>query len=78
LEQDAQHDITPDASGQLATIAQPDDILLVTAGGAGAGWSAYIPAWAPKKHSAMTTRRVRPLGEKLPDCGDDECVINWD
>jgi hypothetical protein len=78
LEQDAQHDMTPDASGRLTTIAQPDDILLVTAGGAGAGWSAYIPAWAPKQHSVMTTRRVRPLGEELPECGDDGCIINWD
>ena len=36
----AQHDMIPGEDGKLASIRSPDDILLVTAGGEGAGWSA--------------------------------------
>ncbi len=59
LEHTAQNDMTPDPDGRLNTVNGPDDILLVTAGSAGAGWSAYIPAWAPTVHSIATTRAVR-------------------
>jgi hypothetical protein len=65
LERTKQHDMVPEADGKLATVPAADDIFLVTAGGAGAGWSAYIPVWAPKKHSAATTRRVMPPGGGL-------------
>ena len=77
LESGAQHDMTPAADGKLATMAEPDDVLLVTAGGPGAGWSAYMPAWAPRMHSRSVTRRVRPPGEALPDCGPDDCAVPW-
>lgn len=77
LESGAQHDMTPESDGRLATMAEPDDILLVTAGGPGAGWSAYMPAWAPRMHSRAVTRRVRPPGEALPDCGPDDCAVPW-
>ena len=38
--------------------ASADDVFLVTAGGPGAGWSAYLPAFAPVKHTRAITRRV--------------------
>ena len=77
LEENAQHDMRPDADGKLATIRSPDDVLLVTAGGEGAGWSAWLPAWAPTIHAYRATRRVRPAGEPLPECGPDGCIVPW-
>ena len=78
IEEGYQHDMTPGADGKLPVVPTPDDILIVTAGGAGAGWSAYIPAWAPKLHSRVTTRRVRLPGDALPACGPGGCEIDWD
>jgi hypothetical protein len=75
LEQGSQHAIEVDADGQLVTIAEPADVLVITAGGEGAGWSSLIPCWAPKLHSRSVTRRVRPAGEALPDCGPDSCEV---
>jgi hypothetical protein len=77
LEAGAQHDMTPGDDGKLPTVRSADDIVLVTAGGPGAGWSAYIPAWAPAMHSRSVTKRVRPVGEEMPDCGPDGCEIPW-
>jgi hypothetical protein len=76
IEKGYQHDMTPGADGKLATFRDPEDIFIVTAGGAGAGWSAYIPNWAPSQHARATTRRVRLPGEALPDCGPDACEVN--
>lgn len=78
LEVGNQHDMIPEDDGKLPTIETPDDILLVTAGGWGAGWSAYIPVWAPKIHSRMTTRAVRERKEELPPCGPDGCTLIFD
>lgn len=75
IERGAQHDMTTGPDGRLPSVPGPDDIALVTAGGAGAGWSAYIPAWAPVLHSRSVTRRVRPTAEALPDCGPDSCAV---
>jgi hypothetical protein len=75
IETGAQHDMTPGPDGKLPTVRSADDIVLVTAGGPGAGWSAYLPAWAPVMHSQSVTKRVRPVGEALPDCGPDGCEI---
>jgi hypothetical protein len=75
IETGAQHDMSPGPDGLLPTVGGPDDVLLVSAGGAGAGWSAYLPSWAPRMHARATTRRVRPPGEALPDCGPDGCAI---
>lgn len=75
LETGAQHDMSPDADGKLAALRSPDDVLLVTAGGEGAGWSAWLPAWAPTIHAYRATRRVRPAGEPLPECGPDGCLV---
>ncbi len=66
LEFTAQNDMTPDADGRIATVRGPDDIFLVTAGSAGAGWSAYIPNWAPVVHSEAVTRKVAGTGGGLP------------
>jgi hypothetical protein len=77
LEQGAQHDMTPAADGTLPSVRSPGDILLVTAGGEGAGWSAWLPAWAPCQHSHRATRRVRPAGEPLPECGPEGCLVPW-
>jgi len=75
IEHGAQHDMSPGRDGRLATFRDVDDILIVTAGGPGAGWSAYLPTWAPTIHSRCVTRRVRPPGEPLPDCGPDACAL---
>lgn len=71
-------DMIPDSRGLLPTVRTPDDVLIVTAGGAGAGWSAYLPAWAPHWHAMarMVTRRVRLAGEELPLCGPDGCSVD--
>ena len=66
LEVGTQHDMTPGPDGKLPTVRSPDDIFLVTAGGHGAGWSAYLPVWAPPLHSLAATRRVPAPGEGLP------------
>lgn len=66
LEMTAQHQMVPEADGKLATVPTADDVFLVTSGAAGAGWSAYIPVWAPKLHSAAATRVVRSPGSGLP------------
>ena len=75
LETGAQHSMSPGADGRLASLRSPDDLLLVTAGGEGAGWSAWLPAWAPTIHAYRATRRVRPAGEPLPECGPDGCLV---
>lgn len=77
LERNAQHDMTPGPDGLLPTLRSPDDLVLVTAGGEGAGWSAWLPCWAPVQHARRVTRRVRPTGEPLPDCGPDGCIVPW-
>ena len=66
LEVGTQHDMTPGPDGKLPTLRSPEDLFLVTAGGHGAGWSAYIPVWAPTLHSVAVTRRVPAPGEGLP------------
>ena len=60
IENDGPHGMIPGEDGKLASLREPDDIFLVTAGGEGAGWSAYAPSWAPKIHARASTRRVRP------------------
>ena len=71
----AQHELALGEDGKLPTFQSASDIVLVTAGGPGAGWSSYIPAWAPRIHSRSVTRRVRPVGEALSNCGPDSCEI---
>ena len=53
-----------------------EDLFLVTAGGEGSGWSAYLPSAAPTHHTRHATRRVRLPGEALPDCGPDSCEVH--
>lgn len=76
LEQPGDHHfLPPGPDGKYPTFHSADDVLLVTAGGHGAGWSAFIPSFVPSKHSVAVTRRVRPAGEALPDCGPDSCEV---
>jgi hypothetical protein len=72
-----QHAIAVDEDGKLPTFASVDDLLLVTAGGEGSGWSAYLPSAAPTHHTRHATRRVRVAGEALPDCGPESCEVPW-
>jgi hypothetical protein len=67
----------PDAEGRIRSLASPADAYLVTAGGEGAGWSVWIPNWAPVSVARAVTRRVRPAGEPLPECGPDGCIVPW-
>lgn len=76
LELGNQHDQTPESDGKLPSFRSADDILLVTAGGPGPGWSAYIPSFGPLPHTRYVTRRVRPAGEAPPECGDDACEVD--
>lgn len=78
IEEGYQHDMTPGDDGKLPSIASPDDLFVVSSGGAGAGWSAYIPAWAPIQHSRSATRRVRAEGDRLPECGPGGCELPTD
>jgi hypothetical protein len=78
IEEGYQHDMSPGPDGKLPVVPTADDIFMVTAGGAGAGWSAYIPTWAPKLHSRAATRRVRLRGDALPECGPGGCEIDWE
>jgi len=77
IERGAQHDMTPGDDGKLPIVKSPEDIFIVTAGGGGAGWSAYMPTFAPTMHTRAVTRRVRPLGEADPDCGPDSCAVTF-
>lgn len=70
------HYLPPSPDGKYPTFTGVDDLLLITAGGHGAGWSAFIPSVVPSKHSRAVTRRVRTVGEALPDCGPDACEID--
>ncbi|HEX5193001.1 MAG TPA: hypothetical protein VFW09_09375 [Solirubrobacteraceae bacterium] len=76
LEVGSQHDMSPGPDGRLPTVGSPADVYLVTAGGAGPGWSAYLPSFAPLQHTRAVTRRVRMLGEAMPDCGPDGCEVD--
>jgi hypothetical protein len=59
-----QHAMAPAEDGKLPAVASPDDVVLVTAGAPGAGWSAYIPAWAPTIHTKFTVRAVRTAADR--------------
>ena len=69
LEQGAQHDMTPAEDGTLPSLRSPDDVLLVTAGGEGAGWSAWLsvgagparlPREPPRPPGRRAVARLRP------------------
>lgn len=75
IELGSQHDMTPGSDGLLPSVSSSRDVLVLVAGGPGAGWSALLPGWAPTIHSRMVTRRVRPVGEALPDCGPVTCEL---
>ena len=73
-------ELTPDENGMVFCLRSPDHITLATAGGEGAGWSVWIPghSWmVPGFPPRRASRRVRPTGEPLPDCGPDGCIVPW-
>lgn len=65
----------PDAQG-LITTAKPEHILVVTAGGAGAGWSMVIPPLTWTKSFLPSTRAItlpgQPIIERNPALADPE------
>lgn len=77
LEVDSAHDMTPGPDGLLPSIVSADDLVLVSGGGGGPGWSAYLPGFAPAKHSRAVTRRVRTAMDEMPDCGPDSCEVDF-
>lgn len=54
----------PDAQGRMMT-ARPEHILVMTAGGAGAGWSSVIPGWAWVQTCHPVTRAVLLPGQPV-------------
>ena len=54
----------PETSDQAArqhrAVAEPEDILVVAAGGDAGGYSAVIPGWSGKLHSQAVTRMIPP------------------
>jgi hypothetical protein len=60
LLEDSTNQPEPDDDGYLPTFADPDDIVLVTTGGHGAGWSAFAPSIAPRRQSRWVSRTVVP------------------
>jgi len=77
IEKGSANEGRPDEDGKLPSLASPEDVLLITGGNEGAGWSMWIGSWAPAKDAVAVTRRVRPAGEPLPDCGPDGCIVRW-
>jgi len=65
-EKGSQHDLGETHDGKLPAIATVDDLFVVTAGGAGAGWSSYIPVWAPTLHNRSVTVAVELPGGSAP------------
>jgi hypothetical protein len=61
-ERGSQHDFGAAEDERLPSIASVDDLYVVTAGGAGAGWSAYVPVWAPTLHNRSVTVPVDTTG----------------
>ena len=51
----------PDASGRMITVI-PDNILVMTAGGFGAGWSMVIPCWSWALTQHPVTRVIEVPG----------------
>ncbi len=77
LEVGAQHEMTPDSDGRLTTLASPGAVYIVTCGGAGAGWSAYLPTWAPSIHARAVTLRIPRPHEPWPRTDADGPTIDW-
>lgn len=61
LDADGSYYLEPDADNRILS-APPEHILVVTAGGPGAGWSAMIPMWTRSASYAPTTRPVQLPG----------------
>jgi hypothetical protein len=49
-----------DAPRRYDAVAEPEDILVVAAGGDTGGYSVVIPGWSGKLHSRAVTKMIRP------------------
>lgn len=59
IEHGTTHDMEAESDGKTPTFEDPADLMVVTAGGDGLGWSSYIPGAAPKVHTKSVTRLVQ-------------------
>lgn len=66
----------PDARGRFVT-ARPENILVMTVGGIGAGWSQVIASWSWVQTSRPTTRAVRLPGQPPPVRDASRCEIDF-
>jgi hypothetical protein len=64
LDADGSYYLEPDADNRIMS-APPEHILVVTAGGPGAGWSAMIPMWTRSVSYAPSTRPVHVPGAEV-------------
>ena len=64
----------PGVDGRLATIRSAADAHILTAGGTGAGVSAYFSTW-PTVHTVAVTRPVHAPDSSPLTCTDDVCAV---
>lgn len=57
------YDMVPAEDGTLPVVPSPGHVLVATAGGAGAGWSAAVPSWTGHFNTHPVTRAVHVPGE---------------
>jgi hypothetical protein len=70
------YSMIPDAEGKLP-VARAEHILVVTAGGAGAGWSAAIPCWTGTVNSHPTTSAVVADGAPTEPIRDADPTLDY-
>ena len=70
IEVDGPHGMIPGEDGKLASVPRRPTTSSSSPREARArAGRPMSPSWAPKIHARASTRRVRPTGEPLPDCG---------
>ena len=81
VEEGYQHDMSPAADGKLPVVPEAEDLIITTAGGAGAGWSALHPCLGSQAalavcHASRQARRRKPYRcvgpEVVRSCGTEE------
>ena len=73
-----QHDMTPGEDGKLASRAHRPTTCARHRGRRGRRLVGLMPAvGADDPRPRARSRRVRPAGEPLPDCGPDGCIVPW-
>lgn len=76
LDTGGNYDMTPARDGTLP-VADPKHILLVTAGGEGAGFSAVIPSWTGRVNHHPVSRPVRLLGQPRQESAGPLRNLDW-